>query len=189
MLNLVFFPNSRNIFPIREILLRILSVKCIKSFHIAVKHSSSQHQLHLTLTHFIYSFTHSLTHSFVQRINSFFQATFKMQFTTTALTAILATLTAAQTLNIPTRVGSIVSLSAPSSISGTRDMGNKEYDRGRACDSDADTGSDSAVFILKDGATLANVIIGANQLEGVHCEGACTLTNVWFRDVCEGISL
>jgi hypothetical protein len=112
-----------------------------------------------------------------------------MQFTTTALTAILATLTAAQTLNIPTRVGSIVSLSAPSSISGTRDMGNKEYDRGRACDSDADTGSDSAVFILKDGATLANVIIGANQLEGVHCEGACTLTNVWFRDVCEGISL
>jgi hypothetical protein len=33
---------------------------------------------------------------------------------------------------------------------------------------------------------LSNVIIGARQLEGVHCEGACTLKNVWFRDVCEG---
>ncbi|KAJ4404077.1 hypothetical protein N0V91_006187 [Didymella pomorum] len=90
-----------------------------------------------------------------------------------------------QTLNIPTRSGSIVSLASPSVISGSKDMGNKEYDRGRACDTDADTGSDSAVFILENGATLSNVIIGANQLEGVHCKGACTLKNVWFRDVCE----
>lgn len=74
-------------------------------------------------------------------------------------------------------------------ISGVKDMGNKEYDRGRACNTDDDTGSDSAVFILEDGATLSNVIIGANQLEGVHCKGACTLKNVWFRDVCEGMRL
>lgn len=57
-------------------------------------------------------------------------------------------------------------------------MGNKEYDRGQACDTDADTGSSNAVFILEDGASLSNVIIGANQLEGVHCKGACTLKNV-----------
>uniref|UniRef100_L2G952 Pectate lyase n=1 Tax=Colletotrichum fructicola (strain Nara gc5) TaxID=1213859 RepID=L2G952_COLFN len=101
------------------------------------------------------------------------------------VSAMLAGLTAAQTLNIPTRSGSIVSLSAPSVISGSKDMGNKEFDRGRACDPDADTGSDSAVFILENGATLSNVIIGVNQLEGVHCKGACTLKNVWFRDVCE----
>ncbi|KAF6814842.1 pectate lyase [Colletotrichum sojae] len=101
------------------------------------------------------------------------------------VSAMLATVATAQTLNIPTRSGSIVSLSAPSVISGSKDMGNKEYDRGRACDTDADTGSDSAVFILENGATLSNVIIGANQLEGVHCKGACTLKNVWFRDVCE----
>lgn len=110
-----------------------------------------------------------------------------MQFTAAIATAILATLTSAQTLNIPTRVGSIVSLSAPSAISGTVDMGNKEFDRGRACNSDADTGSGSAVFVLAAGATLKNVIIGANQLEGVHCKAACTLINVWFRDVCEGM--
>ncbi|KAL1595002.1 hypothetical protein SLS59_008553 [Nothophoma quercina] len=102
-----------------------------------------------------------------------------------ALISAAVGLAAGQTLNIPTRVGSIVSLASPSVISGSKDMGNKEYDRGRPCDTDADTGSDSAVFILENGATLSNVIIGTNQLEGVHCKGACTLKNVWFRDVCE----
>ncbi|CZR65910.1 related to pectate lyase [Phialocephala subalpina] len=108
-----------------------------------------------------------------------------MQLSQTILTAILAALAQAQSFNIPTRVGSIISLSSPMSISGSKDMGNKEYDRGRPCNSDKDTGSASAVFILENGATLSNVIIGADQLEGVHCKGACTLKNVWFRDVCE----
>ncbi|KFZ14494.1 hypothetical protein V501_03193 [Pseudogymnoascus sp. VKM F-4519 (FW-2642)] len=108
-----------------------------------------------------------------------------MQLKIATLTTALASLGAAQTLNIPTRVGSIVSLSKPSAISGTQDMGNREFDRGRPCDTDADTGSDNAVFILADGATLSNAIIGTNQLEGVHCKGACKLINVWFRDVCE----
>lgn len=81
-----------------------------------------------------------------------------------------------------------MSLAAPSSISGTNDYANKEFDRGRPCDSDEDTGSSNAVFILKNGATLSNVIIGSNALEGVHCEGACTLKNVWLRAVCEGMS-
>ncbi|CAK1359040.1 putative pectate lyase E [Cercospora beticola] len=107
-----------------------------------------------------------------------------MKFSST-LPLAFAALSAAQTLNIPTRVGSIVSLSSPSVISGSKDFGNKEYDRGRDCDTDDDTGSESAVFILENGATLSNVIIGARQLEGVHCKGACTLKNVWFRDVCE----
>lgn len=110
-----------------------------------------------------------------------------MKLQTTLLTATLASIASAQTLNIPTRVGSVVSLSSPSSISGKVDLGNKEFDRGRPCDTDADTGSSSAVFILENGATLSNVIIGANQLEGVHCKAACTLINVWFRDVCEGM--
>jgi hypothetical protein len=92
----------------------------------------------------------------------------------------------AQTLQIPSRVGSITSLPSPSVITSSYDGGNREYDRGHKCDSDADTGSANAVFILNDGATLSNVIIGANSLEGVHCKGACTIRNVWFRDVCEG---
>ena len=76
-----------------------------------------------------------------------------MLYTATFL-ASLATFSTAQTLNIPTRSGSIVSLAQPSTISGSVDYGNKEFDRGRNCDTDADTGSDSAVFILNDGATV-----------------------------------
>lgn len=110
-----------------------------------------------------------------------------MLFTATLLASVAA-LGAAQTLNIPTRSGSIISLSSPSVISGSVDYGNKEYDRGRDCDTDDDTGDENAVFILNDGATISNVIIGARQLEGIHCKGACTLRNVWFRDVCEGKS-
>jgi hypothetical protein len=30
-----------------------------------------------------------------------------------------------------------------------------------------------------------NVVIGANQQEGIHCLGPCSLLNVWFEDVCE----
>lgn len=104
--------------------------------------------------------------------------------------AVLAFVSAAsaQTLKIPSRVGTVTSLPTPSTISGSQDMGNREYDRGRACNSDDDTGDENAVFILKDGATLSNVIIGEKQLEGIHCKGKCTLKNVWFRDVCEGRS-
>jgi hypothetical protein len=49
-------------------------------------------------------------------------------------------LASAQTLNIPSRVGSIVSLPSPSVITGSVDLGNREYDRGRSCDNDDDTG-------------------------------------------------
>ncbi|TKX19784.1 pectate lyase-like protein [Elsinoe australis] len=108
-----------------------------------------------------------------------------MFFSNVVIAASVAGLAMGQSLNIPTRSGSIVSLAKPSTISGSFNGGNKEFDRGQPCNSDADTGSDSAVFILENGASLSNVIIGANALEGVHCKGACTLTNVWFRDVCE----
>ncbi|KAJ4344152.1 hypothetical protein N0V95_006314 [Ascochyta clinopodiicola] len=108
-----------------------------------------------------------------------------MKFSQVQLAALVASIASAQTLNIPTRVGEITSLPSPSTITGSEDYGNKEFDRGQPCDSDEDTGSDNAVFVLEDGASLSNVIIGADALEGVHCLGSCTLTNVWFRDVCE----
>jgi hypothetical protein len=106
-----------------------------------------------------------------------------MHFSGLALLAACG-LTSAQTLNIPTRIGNVVALSQPSSISGYVDLGNREFDRGVSC-GDGENGSQDAVFILENGATLANVIIGTRQREGVHCKGACTLRNVWFRDVCE----
>lgn len=104
------------------------------------------------------------------------------------LTAPLLPLTLAQTLKIPTRSGAIIHLPTPSTIRAGApfDGGNREYDRGRSCNSDADKGSENAVFILEDGAKLSNVIIGADSLEGMHCNGRCEVRNVWFRDVCEG---
>ncbi|KAK7429838.1 hypothetical protein QQZ08_003683 [Neonectria magnoliae] len=108
-----------------------------------------------------------------------------MHFQSALATLALATAASAQSLNIPARVGTVTSLPTPSTISGSIDLGNREYDRGRDCDNDEDTGGENAVFVLTDGAALSNVIIGARQLEGIHCKGRCTLTNVWFRDVCE----
>ncbi|PBP16331.1 Pectin lyase-like protein [Diplocarpon rosae] len=85
--------------------------------------------------------------------------------------------------------GTVEKLSAPSVITGSFDGGNKEYDRGVPCGT-GENGSDAAVFILEDGASISNVIIGTEQREGIHCKGACTITNVWIRQVCEdGITL
>lgn len=53
------------------------------------------------------------------------------------------------------------------------------------CHDQAEGGDADAVFLLQDGATLSNVIIGPNNGEGIHCLGSCTLNNVWWQDVCE----
>ncbi|KAG6909045.1 hypothetical protein DXG01_002320 [Tephrocybe rancida] len=60
------------------------------------------------------------------------------------------------------------------------------YDRGSgSCGGQTEGGDADAVFLLEEGATLSRVTIGANQSEGVHCLGSCTLDHVYFEDVCE----
>ena len=59
------------------------------------------------------------------------------------------------------------------------------YDRGVDCTGQDEGGDSDAVFILESGASLSNCIIGPNQIEGVHCFGGCSLTNVWWSAVCE----
>ncbi|KAG8911780.1 hypothetical protein FRC01_005524, partial [Tulasnella sp. 417] len=79
-------------------------------------------------------------------------------------------------------------LPTASVISGTFDGGMKRYDRAGssgACQEQTETGEADAVFILQPGATIQNVIIGADQAEGIHCRGPCTVKNVWWADVCE----
>ncbi|KAI1061988.1 hypothetical protein LB506_009779 [Fusarium annulatum] len=44
------------------------------------------------------------------------------------------------------------------------------------------------MFILEDGATLRNVIIGPDQTEGLDCKGTCTLEDFWLRDQKSGTS-
>jgi hypothetical protein len=47
-----------------------------------------------------------------------------------------------------------------------------------------DEGQDP-LFLLSDGASLENVILGAPAADGIHCEGSCSLHNVWWEDVGE----
>ncbi|KAI9147500.1 putative pectate lyase D [Paramyrothecium foliicola] len=96
-------------------------------------------------------------------------------------------------------------LDAPMTIAAgdSFDGGNAVFDRGASCSGQSEGGSSDAVFILEAGASLSNVVIGKshsirffwaqandekigpNQVEGVHCMGGCTLTNVWWDAVCE----
>ncbi|ORY68312.1 pectate lyase precursor [Pseudomassariella vexata] len=68
---------------------------------------------------------------------------------------------------------------------GSFDGGMVSYDRGVSCTGQAEGDDSDAVFEIEEGGSLSNVIIGPNQIEGVHCQGACTLTNVWWAAVCE----
>ncbi|KAF2866668.1 pectate lyase [Massariosphaeria phaeospora] len=88
------------------------------------------------------------------------------------------------TLPVPASKGK-ETFKAAKAISGVFDGGMKTYGRGVQCTGQAEGGDKDAVFILEKGATLKNAIIGADQIEGVHCKGACTIENVWWIAVCE----
>lgn len=55
------------------------------------------------------------------------------------------------------------------------DCGWAKYDRGSGACKDGEGGDSDAVFLVQAGGTLRNCIIGKNQMEGVHCLGACNL--------------
>ncbi|KAF2019865.1 polysaccharide lyase family 3 protein [Aaosphaeria arxii CBS 175.79] len=76
-------------------------------------------------------------------------------------------------------------LAEPMSVTGEFDGGMTRFGRGVTCGGQSEGGDSDAVFLLEDGATLKNVIIGADQSEGVHCLGSCTIENVWWEAVCE----
>ncbi|CAE7145007.1 unnamed protein product [Rhizoctonia solani] len=68
------------------------------------------------------------------------------------------------------------SLSAPITVTGTFDGGNVRFDRGSgACQGQTEGGDSDAMFLVQSGGTLQNVVIGANQAEGVHCLGPCNV--------------
>ncbi|KAK7214464.1 hypothetical protein V2G26_002467 [Clonostachys chloroleuca] len=89
------------------------------------------------------------------------------------------------TTTLPASAGA-TSTSKAITVTGSFDGGMKKYDRSpKVCAEQDETGEADAMFVLEDGATLSNVIIGPDQAEGVHCKGTCTLNNVWWADVCE----
>ncbi|OTA98532.1 polysaccharide lyase family 3 protein [Hypoxylon sp. CI-4A] len=87
---------------------------------------------------------------------------------------------------IPSSKGSVTYDAVQTIAAGkTFDGGLKTYGRGVTCTGQDEGGDSDAVFELEDGATLKNAIIGADQIEGVHCKGSCTIENVWWSAVCE----
>ncbi|RLP92816.1 pectate lyase [Micromonospora sp. BL4] len=81
----------------------------------------------------------------------------------------------------PTPTGS-QKVDATIPVSGTLDGGLKRY---YGIGDGGQSESQDPMFELAAGATLRNVIIGAPAGDGVHCEGNCTLINVWWEDVGE----
>ncbi|KAK4095753.1 carbohydrate-binding module family 1 protein [Parathielavia hyrcaniae] len=77
-------------------------------------------------------------------------------------------------------------LPTPLVVSGSFDGGMKRYNRNPdTCQDQTETNEAAAMFIVEDGGSISNVVIGKAQGEGIHCRGACTLRNVWWEDVCE----
>lgn len=88
--------------------------------------------------------------------------------------------------SIPAASGTSVLKAAQTIAAGeTFDGGMASFDRGVSCTGQSEGGDSDAVFILEAGASISNVIIGPNQIEGIHCMGGCKLTNVWWSAVCE----
>ncbi|KAF7416156.1 hypothetical protein PC9H_002419 [Pleurotus ostreatus] len=91
------------------------------------------------------------------------------------------------TTTLPASAG-YTALPTASIITGSFDGHMVKFDRKGSsgdCEEQTETGEEDAVFILESGASISNVIIGKAQAEGIHCRGPCTVTNVWWEDVCE----
>jgi hypothetical protein len=84
----------------------------------------------------------------------------------------------------PTPSGS-QAVSSTISVSGTKDYGMKRLYGSGALGSDGQGEDQGPILKLAPGTVLKNVIIGAPAADGIHCEGSCTLQNVWWEDVGE----
>ncbi|GAA5157754.1 pectate lyase [Viridibacterium curvum] len=63
----------------------------------------------------------------------------------------------------------------------TYDGGGKRFQLSNAGQSEGQP----PVFLLEEGATLRNAVIGDLAADGVHCKGNCTVYNVWWEDIGE----
>jgi hypothetical protein len=70
-------------------------------------------------------------------------------------------------------------------VSGVFDGGMMRYRGAGALGTSGQEEDQPPLFLLADGARLENVIVGPPAADGIHCEGTCTLYNVWWEDVGE----
>lgn len=78
-----------------------------------------------------------------------------------------------------------VTLVETMAISGTFDGGNRRFIGGGDLGDGGQDEGQAPLFRLADGAVLENIIIGAPAADGVHCQGSCTLRNIFWEDVGE----
>jgi hypothetical protein len=103
---------------------------------------------------------------------------------TSVMTLTDGAVTPASAATWPTANGS-QAVTATISVSGTKDYGMKRlYGSGDLGSGGQDEGQDP-ILELAPGAVVKNVIIGSPAADGIHCQGACTLQNVWWEDVGE----
>jgi len=80
---------------------------------------------------------------------------------------------------------STVMVNATITITGNYDGGMRRFVGAGNLGTSGQSESQDPIFNVIEGATLANVIVGNPAADGVHCEGNCTLKNVWWEDVGE----
>jgi hypothetical protein len=86
----------------------------------------------------------------------------------------------------PSPTGSMVMISGTRDVSGTYDGGGALHE-GNLTDCAGSSAQDSTepMFDVADGGTIRNVIMGRRVGDGIHCQGSCTIENVWFANVCD----
>jgi len=85
----------------------------------------------------------------------------------------------------PTAAGTTQMLGGTRTIIGTYDGGMQRFVGTGALGTSGQAENQDPLFHLGEGATLQNVILGNPAADGVHCDGNCTLKNVWWEDVGE----
>ena len=80
---------------------------------------------------------------------------------------------------------SVVMLSATQTIAGTYEGGMRRFVGTGPLGTSGQNEDQGPLFNVADGGTLQNVILGNPAADGIHCEGTCTLKNVWWEDVGE----
>ena len=76
-------------------------------------------------------------------------------------------------------------ISGTMSVSGTYD-GKMALHEGNLNDcSTGDQSSTKPILDVADGGTVKNAIFSVHVGDGIHCEGSCTIDNVWFNYICD----
>jgi hypothetical protein len=84
----------------------------------------------------------------------------------------------------PTATSTLMLMSTQA-ISGTYDGGMRRFVGAGPLGTSGQAENQDPLLKIANGATLQNLIIGSPAADGIHCDGTCTLKNVWWEDVGE----